>query len=430
MSQGDFESDVIGALLLVPERMADVRDLVQIDDFAADRLRRIYAAMLREDDAMRGWTVPTLSDALRVQGVGPGEDKNWPEFLIELAHGVVSTAFLLRDAKAVHDGGMLRRVRQIGASIAPDTEEIRRGTGEVAAYLDELEGRVHGVNTSQFARIEDVGVPAEAKAMQAAIRAGERVAGLNTGLSDLDDLLLGMQPGELVIVGARPSEGKTAFLLQIAQNVARTGQRVAFLSLEVGVAELTERVLANVARIDSRHLRLRRLSAMEMGEFDAAVEDVQGLPMDLLSDVGTTLARFRGIVRRKQRQGPLGAVFLDYVQLMRHPGARDRFQAVGAISTGLKELAKELQVPIVAAAQLNRNAQNTRPNLAQLRESGNLEQDADAVVLLHTESDSKDLLAILAKNRHGPTGDVALTFFRPHFLIASKERSTTEVVFP
>jgi replicative DNA helicase len=252
----------------------------------------------------------------------------------------------------------------------------------------------------------------------------ERITGVPTGYSDLDDLLLGLQPSTLNVVAARPAAGKTAFALGAAANVAMVANRpVIFFSMEMGTLELPKRLLAAEARVDARKLQTGQINEAEWTRLSHGVGRLAEAPLFIDDNPHCTVMEMRAKARRmKARNGDLGLIVVDYLQLMQPSGKRgeNRQVEVAEISRGLKILARELECPVVALSQLNRQLEyraDKRPMLADLRESGSLEQDADVVVFLYRdeiynpESDQRGTAEIIvAKHRNGPTGMTRLAF--------------------
>jgi replicative DNA helicase len=262
---------------------------------------------------------------------------------------------------------------------------------------------------------------------------GNTITGTPTGFLDLDELLNGLQPSTLNIIGARPSMGKTALALCIATNVAKHSRLpVLFFSLEMGHLELAQRILSLEAKIDSKKIRTGRL---EQSDWTKISNAIGRLEVELLIDdnPNVTVMEIRAKARRvKARHGSLGLIVVDYLQLMSGSGAENRQLEISEISRGLKILARELQVPIIALSQLSRNLESRsdkRPMLADLRESGSIEQDADVVMFIYRDEvynpDSPDKAiaeVIVGKHRSGPTGVVKLVFLKEYTKFESAER--------
>jgi replicative DNA helicase len=258
---------------------------------------------------------------------------------------------------------------------------------------------------------------------------GSAVTGEPTGFFELDELTCGLQPTELIIVAGRPSMGKTAIGLNMAEHIAlneNPPRPVLFFSLEMSSQQVAQRILCSRARVDSQRLRRGKHSAEELQRLMAVADEIRGRPLLVDDTSGLSILELRARARLAYRKHGIRAVFVDYLQLMHTPGAESRQQEVAEISRGLKALAKELKIPVVAMAQLNRKPEDrssNRPRMSDLRESGAIEQDADLVALLHRESyyklgDDQDAdqdptaELIIAKQRNGPVGTVKLHFNR------------------
>ncbi|OGS97720.1 MAG: replicative DNA helicase, partial [Gallionellales bacterium RBG_16_56_9] len=248
---------------------------------------------------------------------------------------------------------------------------------------------------------------------------GHRRSGLQTGVADFDAITGGLEPGQLVIVAARPSVGKTAFALNVADHVTQQGNTVAFFSLEMTRRELTQRLLALRASVSVSEMRSGQLDKDQWSRISACQAKADGQRLFLIDRSAIRVAYVRAAARKIKRKHGLGLIVVDYLGLMRGEG-QNRTQEIGSLSRGLKALAKELHVPIIALAQLNRaieNRNDKRPQLSDLRDSGEVEQDGDIVAMLHRESAPEWAgLAelIIRKNRNGPLGDVVLRYHGVH----------------
>ena len=326
-------------------------------------------------------------------------------------------------AKIVNELALLRRLIGIAGDIA---EMGYDDSGEVSETLDRAESMVFEVAER---RVSDsmIGVSDALQhtldQLEQIYGQSERITGVPTGYSDLDDLLLGLQPSTLVVLAARPAAGKTAFALGAAANVAIEARRpVIFFSMEMGTLELTKRLLAAEARVDARKLQTGQINEAEWTRLSHGVGRLAEAPLFIDDNPHCTVMEMRAKARRmKARHGDLGLIVVDYLQLMQ-PGKRseNRQVEVAEISRGLKILARELECPVVALSQLNRQLEyraDKRPMLADLRESGSLEQDADVVIFLYRdeiynpESDQRGTAeVIVSKHRNGPTGMMRLAF--------------------
>ena len=254
------------------------------------------------------------------------------------------------------------------------------------------------------------------------------ITGVPTGFHDFDRMTSGMQPGDLIVLAARPSMGKTALAINIAENVAvQEGLPVAVFSMEMGASQLAVRIVGSIGRIDQGHLRTGKLSDDEWPRLTEAIEKLRNVSLHIDETPGLTTSELRANARRLSRQcGKLGLIVVDYLQLMSgssSDGSDNRATELGEISRGLKMLAKELQCPVIALSQLNRSVEqrtDKRPMMSDLRESGAIEQDADVIMFIYRDDyynkDSKEpgvAEVIIGKQRNGPTGTIKLAFLKP-----------------
>lgn len=415
------EESLLGALLLSREVVGVVAEMgVQVDHFYKPAHQHIYAAIRGLMATGQPVDVITVADELRRGGLL--DDIGGAEALLTLQNATPAVTNATRYAKIVQDTAVLRRMITVATEIA---EIAYREPDDVARALDEAESKVFEVAedrvTDSTRALVDL-LPDAFDRLQATFDRGDAITGTPTGYLDLDELLSGLQPSALYIVGARPAMGKTAFGLGIATNVAvATRLPVLFFSLEMGHAELTQRILSSEARVDSSKLRSGRLADTDWTKIGRAINRLDA-PLMLDDNPRVTVMEIRAKARRtKARYGSLGLIVIDYLQLMSGgPSSENRQLEVSEISRGLKILARELEVPIIALSQLSRNLESRadkHPMLADLRESGSLEQDADVVMFLYRDEvynrDSSDKGAaevIVAKHRSGPNGVVRLVF--------------------
>jgi replicative DNA helicase len=421
----EAEESLLGALLLSREAIAVVAEAgLEPDDFYKPAHQHIYEAI----KALAGAGVPvdpvTVGDELRRTGLL--DELGGSAVLVELQNATPAISSAARYAKIVQDTAMLRRLIGVASQIA---ELAYNEPDDVTKALDEAETKVFEVaerrvtdTTRQLSNL----LAFTMDQLQETFERGSTITGVPTGYHDLDELLSGLQPSTLNIVGARPAMGKSAFGLGMAVHVAQTtNQPVLFFSLEMGHAELAQRILASEARVDSQKLRTGRLSESDWSKIGRAIGRLE-VPLHLDDNPSLTVMEIRAKARRmKARYGSLGLIVIDYLQLMQgRSSAENRQLEVSEISRNLKVLARELEVPIVALSQLSRNLEtrgDKRPMLADLRESGSLEQDADVVMFIyrdevyHPDSPDKGVAeVIVAKHRSGPIGTRRLVFLAPY----------------
>ncbi len=426
----DAEKTILGAILLDNAAHAEAAEHVKPDDFSLDSHRRIFLRMGELIDTGRTVDIVTLSHELsrykEVEAVGG------VAYLASLTEGLPRRPVIEDYIRIVKDKSLLRRLMGIcSAAIAKAADQSQ----EAISVLDETESQLLEVSQSGLTlglQPIDVIVRDSFGSIDNLYKQARDVTGLATGFTDFDRMTSGLQKGELIIIAARPSMGKTALAINIAENAAvRYQATVAVFSLEMSKESLLRRMLASQAGVDQRKLQTGFLGREDHDRLQSALGLLVDSHIFIDDSAGSSLAEMRAKARRlKQNRGGLDLVVIDYLQLMSAtiPGVKkgyeNRVQEVSAISRGLKAMAKELQVPVVALSQLSRSNEkrdDKRPMLSDLRESGSIEQDADVVVFIHREAyynRDEDLSPeekakseiIIAKQRNGPTGTVQMHF--------------------
>jgi replicative DNA helicase len=425
----EAEQSVLGGLLLDNSAWDRAGDLLTEGDFYRLEHRLIYAAIGTLVGAAKPADVITVFE--RLQTLGKEQDTGGLQYLNALAQSVPSAANMRRYAEIVRERAVLRKL--IAASDEIATQAFNPQGKPVSAILDEAEGRIlqigeEGSRARQgFVPMDHLVVAMLDRVQELADAGGRDITGVPTGFYDLDRMTTGLQGGDLVILAARPSMGKTGLALNIAEHVAvRERLPVAVFSMEMGASQLALRLIGSLGRIDQQHLRTGNLRDDEWGRLTEAVEQLRGASIFIDETPALTAGELRARARRLARQcGKLGLIVVDYLQLMSGSATSDENRAteVGEISRGLKALAKELQCPVIALSQLNRSVEgrpNKRPMMSDLRESGAIEQDADVIMFIYRDDyynkDSKEpgvAEIIIGKQRNGPTGTVKLTFLKP-----------------
>ncbi len=417
----EAEESVLGALLLSRDAIGTVSEMSLVpDDFYRPSHRHIYEAIRLLYTSAGPVDVVTVADELRRAGLL--DEIGGSETLHELQNMTPAVSSVGHYAKIVQDTSLLRRL----IFVAGDIAELAYGEpDDVTKALDVAESKVFAIAEDRVAdttrNLEDL-LPELFQQLEDTFHRGDIVTGTPTGFTDLDELLSGLQPSALYIVGARPAMGKSAFGLNIASHVAMTsGSPVLFFSLEMGHKELSQRILSAEARVDSVKLRNGKLQDSDWTKIGKAIGRLE-VPMFLDDNPRVTVMEIRAKARRiKARYGGLGLIVIDYLQLMTSGGyAENRQLEVSEISRNLKILARELEVPIIALSQLSRRLEeraDKRPMLSDLRESGSLEQDADVVMFLYRDevyhpetNDRASAEVIIAKHRAGPIGTKKLVF--------------------
>jgi replicative DNA helicase len=425
----EAEQSVLGGLLLDNMAWDRAGDLLTESDFYRYEHRLIYTAIGGLIAGTKPADVITVFEQL--QGLGKAQDCGGLAYLNALAQSVPSAANMRRYAEIVRERSILRKL--IAASDEIATNAFNPQGRSVSTVLDEAENKIfqigeEGSRQKQgFQSIDKLVVDLIDRVQELHDNGAEEVTGVRTGFYDLDRLTAGLQKGDLIVLAARPSMGKTAFALNIAEHVAvQEGLPVLVFSMEMGASQLALRLVGSLGRINQQNLRTGRLDSGEWERLTDSVERLSQVQLHIDETAGLTAAELRARARRMARQfGTLGLIVIDYLQLMSGSGANEENRAtvLGEISRGLKALAKELQCPVIALSQLNRSVesrQDKRPMMSDLRESGAIEQDADIIMFIYRDDyydkeSKKQGVAeiIIAKQRNGPVGTVDLTFLKP-----------------
>ncbi|RNF39919.1 replicative DNA helicase [Planococcus salinus] len=421
----EAEQSVIGAIFLEPQSLITVAEIVMPEDFYRIAHQKIFQTMLTLSDQGKAIDVVTVTEELSVKK--ELEDVGGLSYLTEIANSVPTAANVAHYAHIVEEKALLRRLIRVATSIVEDgfTRE-----DEVEALLSEAEKKMMEVssrkNAGDFTHIKDVLVKTYDNIELLHTRKGD-VTGIPTGFRDLDHITAGFQRNDLIIVAARPSVGKTAFALNVAQNVAtKTDENVAIFSLEMGAEQLVMRMLCAEGNIDAQVLRTGALQNEDWRKLTMAMGSLSNAGIFIDDTPGIRVNDIRAKCRRLKQEYGLGMIMIDYLQLIQGPGrsGENRQQEVSDISRSLKALARELEVPVIALSQLSRGVeqrQDKRPMMSDLRESGSIEQDADIVSFLYREDyydketeDQNMIEIIVAKQRNGPTGTVKLAFVKEY----------------
>ena len=419
----EAEESVLGAMMLSPGAIGAVSEIVDAGDFYRESHAKIYRASLALYAKGEPVDAITLTDELEERS--ELEDVGGRVRLHELARLVPATANAAHYARIVHETATLRGLIRAGSEISRLGWERPGETGDL---VDQAEQIVFDLSqqrvTGEFTHIDQL-LKESFERITQLYEAAADVTGTPSGYRDLDRLTSGFQPGNLIIVAARPSMGKSALALCMAANIAvRHGVPVGLFTLEMSKAEVTQRLMCSEAKVESQRLRTGKLAPDDWPRLTAACDKLAKAPI-YVDDTGSiNMMEIRSKARRlKSRHPDLGLVVVDYLQLMSSAGnAENRVQEVSQISRSLKILARDLEVPIVALSQLSRAVEqrtDKRPILSDLRESGSIEQDADLVAFIYRdeyyneESDQQGLAeVILAKHRNGPTDSVKLSFLK------------------
>ena len=429
-NSNEAEQSVLGGLLLDNLAWDRAADLLSDSDFYRHEHRLIYGAVGALVSAGKPADVITVFEHLQSQG--KAADCGGLAYLNALAQSVPSAANMRRYAEIVRERAILRKL--IAASDEIATTAFNTQGRPVTQILDEAEGRIFKIgeegsrNRQGFQGIDKLVVALLDRVNELHENGAEDVTGVRTGFYDMDHMTAGLQKGDLIVLAARPSMGKTAFALNIAEHVAVHEELpVLVFSMEMGAAQLALRMVGSLGRIDQSGLRTGRLKDGDWERLAEAVDRLGRVQLFIDETPALNSAELRARARRMARQfgGTLGLIVIDYLQLMSGSSSGDENRAteLGEISRGLKALAKELQCPVIALSQLNRSVEqrtDKRPMMSDLRESGAIEQDADIIMFIYRDDyynkDSREpgvAEIIIGKQRNGPTGTVKLAFLKP-----------------
>lgn len=438
----EAEQAVIGAIFLEPSALMLASEILIPEDFYRSSHQKIFDVMLKLNDTGKAVDIITVMEELSASKLL--EDIGGISYLSEISVSVPTAANIGYYARIVEEKALLRRLIRTATTIVTDgyTRE-----DEVNEVLDEAEKQIMEVasrkNAGAFHDIKDVLVRTYDNIELLHHQKGE-VTGIPSGFVELDRMTAGFQRNDLIIVAARPSVGKTAFALNIAQNVGRvTGENVAVFSLEMGAEQLVMRMLCAEGNINAQNLRTGALTDEDWRKLTMAMGSLSNSGIFIDDTPGIRISEIRSKCRRLKQEHGLGMILIDYLQLIQGSGRssqENRQQEVSEISRSLKGLARELEVPVIALSQLSRGVeqrQDKRPIMSDIRESGSIEQDADIVAFLYRddyydqESENKNIIEIIiAKQRNGPTGTVQLAFVKEYNKFVNLERRYDDSAVP
>ncbi len=419
----DAEASVLGAILIDGDAIVKVADNLHPDDFFDPKHRHIYEAVQKLYEKRSAIDVLTLSDQLR--GAGYLDMIGGPAYLTELTNFVPTAAHAEQYADIIAQKAVRRRLIEAGRSISEVGSDEAKSVKEL---IEEAETRLFDVSQQHVKQniISLEAILAESfERLDDLHKDKAKIRGIPTGFKDMDNLLAGLQRSDLFILAARPSMGKTAFALNLAHNVAvQAKEPVLLFSLEMSKEQLVDRLLSMESGVDAWALRTGNLTDADFEKIGQAMGTLSEAPIFIDDTPGITVSDLRTKARREAHQRPLGLIIVDYLQLMsgggKYASDGNRVQEISEISRGLKGVARELNVPLISLSQLSRSVESRNPQipqLADLRESGSIEQDADVVAFIYREeyynpeTDRKKITDILIKkHRNGPTGGIELYF--------------------
>jgi len=418
----EAEASVLGGILLENEAFDRVLEIVTPDLFYRESHRKVFRAMMELSDRSEPVDLITLSEFLKAKG--ELDAVGGTAYLASLANLVPTAANIAHYARIVREKGILRHLITVATGIATRGLEDQ---GNVEEFLDEAEKSIFDISEKRikpsFVFLGDM-MNDSIKMVEKLYERKEMVTGVPTGFNDLDRLTAGLQPADLIVVAGRPSMGKTAFSLNIAAHAAlHAGIGIAVFSLEMAKEQLGLRMLCSEARVDHSKVRSGHLAEREFPALVSAAGRLAEAPIYIDDTPAISILELRAKSRRlvRDRDKKIGLIIVDYLQLMRGMSmVQNREQEISEISRSLKALAKELYVPVIAISQLNRRVEDRgdkRPMMADLRESGAIEQDADVIAFIYRDevynkdtTDPGTAEIIVAKQRNGPTDTVRLTF--------------------
>lgn len=437
----EAEQAVIGAIFLEPSALTLAAEILIPEDFYRSAHQKIFDVMLKLSESGRAIDLITVTEEL--SAMKELEDVGGVSYLSEIAVSVPTAANIGYYAKIVEEKSILRRLIRTATSIVTDgysrEDEVEEVLSEAEKSIMEVAQRK---NSGAFHDIKDVLVRTYDNIEMLHNRKGD-VTGIPTGFAELDRMTAGFQRNDLIIVAARPSVGKTAFALNIAQNVGtKTGENVAIFSLEMGAEQLVMRMLCAEGNINAQNLRTGALTDEDWRKLTMAMGSLSNSGIYIDDTPGVRISEIRSKCRRLKQEHGLGMILIDYLQLIQGSGRskENRQQEVSEISRSLKALARELEVPVIALSQLSRGVeqrQDKRPMMSDIRESGSIEQDADIVAFLYRddyydqESENKNIIEIIiAKQRNGPVGTVQLAFVKEYNKFVNLERRFDDAAVP
>lgn len=441
----DAEASLLGAILIDSDAIVRIADSISVDDFYDERHQRIYEAIKKLYEKHSPIDVLTLSNQLKEDGfldvIGGAT------YLTELTNYVPTAAHVEHYAEIVSQKAIRRRLIKASQDI---TGLGFDETKSVQDLIEEAETKMFQVSQQHvkqdISSIEDI-LAESFERLDELHKDKGKIRGVPTGFKDLDNILAGLQRSDLIIIAARPSMGKTALTLNLAHNIAtKSEQPVLIFALEMSKEQLVDRMLSMESGVDAWNIRTGNLSDADFEKIGQAMGTLSEAPIYIDDSPGITVSDLRTKARREQHQRQLGCIMVDYLQLMsgggRFGGDGNRVQEISEISRGLKAIARELNVPVIALSQLSRSVESRSPQipqLADLRESGSIEQDADVVAFIYREdyynpdTDRKNITDILIKkHRNGPTGNIELYFDKERQLFKSldkRQASSSRVPF-
>jgi len=421
----EAERKLVAALLLDPEIVTDLESIIQPSDFVSKQLGHIVSVVYALSGKPEPVEMVAITDLLRSQG-----KLNWVSALLgDLIAEGISTAHATHHATLVKRGSTIRDVIRLCADTAEEASLVAATSeSEVKALTASFEAAAFSVSRSALGGSDGGGIDVALQALLGDLSKPpeDRSKSWSFGINGIDRLMQGMRGGEFMVLAARPSIGKTTLALNFATNLCRVGAKCLFISMEMSVEQIVQRLLSRISGIHGHHFRSNTFTEEERVRLFDSAQVMSDWDMQILEDFGTTPGRLASMARRaSSAMGGLDFIIIDYLQLMSDPetAKHGRVQEVSAISRQLKSVARELGVAVIALSQLSRAGAEGVPGLHHLRESGSIEQDADQVAFLYVQGGEvaqDQIHGVIAKNRHGPTGEFVLAFDRPCFYMTDE----------
>lgn len=419
----EAEVACLGAILIDPEALPAIIHLVRPEDFYKSAHQRVYEAVLGLFDRGQSIDLITLTDELRARGAL--EQCGGLAAISRLTSAVPTSANVEYYARIVQAASIRRSLNRISQEIIAQSHDER---SEIRVILEEAERKIFDISdrqqTGTYHHAKEI-VRQTFDAIEKHYHSKSEYTGIPSGFKDLDQLTMGFQNSEFIVIGARPSVGKTAFALTIASNMSiRNRVPVGFFTLEMSSMAIMQRMLSMEARLDSQRMRTGMLSPADFGRITEACGRLYEAPLYISDSPDLKLLDLRAQARRMKSHQDVKIIFIDYITLIGSEN-RDlpRHEQIAEVSRSLKSLARELALPVIALSQVRRETEGKKPSLADLRESGSIEQDADVVIFLHTEDLKSEVREVsIAKQRNGPVGDFKLAFLSKYTKFEPLER--------
>ena len=419
----EAEVATLGAVLMDPEALSSIIHLVRPEDFYKGAHQRIFEAVLSLFN--RGQSIDLITVAEELRSRGTLEQCGGSAYVSRLTSAVPTSANVEYYARVVQASSIRRTLARVSQEIIAQAHD---DSAEIGVILEDAERKIFDISdrnqTGTYYPAKEI-VRQTFDAIERHYHSKTEYTGIPSGFKELDVLTMGFQNSEFIVIGARPSVGKTAFALTVAANISiRQKVPVGFFSLEMSSMAIMQRLLSMEARLDSQRMRTGMLSPADFSRITEACARLYEAPLYISDSPDLKLLDLRAQARRMKSHQDVKIIFVDYITLINSENKElPRHEQIAEISRSLKALARELNLPVVALSQVRRETEGKKPNLADLRESGSIEQDADVVIFIHTEDLKAEVREIaVAKQRNGPVGDISLAFLAKYTKFEPLER--------